>query len=57
MAELADTLRARWEPGSWGDQPGQGEIQIDAAKGVLAIRQRKAVHAILVFLCATNNCA
>src|SRR5439155_10191436 len=45
MAELAEMLQALVEHGSWGDQADQGKISVDAAKGVLAIRQRQAVHA------------
>jgi DNA-directed RNA polymerase subunit RPC12/RpoP len=51
LTELAGLLQALVEPASWGEGKDQGTIAPDPSKGVLAIRQRRSIHATLVFLC------
>lgn len=48
---LAQLLQAVVEPSSWGDEEGQGSIALVANQDVLRIRQRQAVHAVLVIGC------
>jgi len=51
IAALDEMLKALVEPASWGDAPEQGTMAVDAAKGTIAIRNSRAVHAQLLLLC------
>lgn len=44
LTELVELLEAVVEPGSWGGGDGQGSISVDAAKGTITIRHRRAVQ-------------
>jgi hypothetical protein len=44
MGELAELLKAVIEPGSWGEEAGNGSITVDPKKGALVILHRRAVQ-------------
>jgi hypothetical protein len=44
MTDLADLLKSVVEPGGWSEDVGGGSIAVDAAKGSLVIKHRRAVQ-------------
>lgn len=51
MADLAAMLQAVVEPASWAENGGEGTLKVDPTRQVLAISQRRSVHAQLLIAC------
>jgi len=48
LAELAESFKTLVAPDTWDEAAGGGSIAVNAAKGTLDIRQRRAVHSQLL---------